>query len=405
MQERNTIDAIDTITATAARSAVLLLLLCLAACRQDDGDSAPEPKARISLFAATSTLTPAVPTEAQAPAMTTETLAMAMLPAAALAPAKAPATITDYSPLLIEDRNDAGSIALFFVSQDGTSEAPTRKNFFWSYNDVPNILLPSDAVTRWEPSDAIAEGNYNVYGFMPGTADLNASLTRAAVGQGATLSLTELPITSLQDVCVVVGVAREPDATKLILHDGSQSVSPGSYSFTAQEGDNTMYVLMHHLFARLTLKFSVGEQYDRLRTIKLRSVSMVMLHSTVDATVTLTTTAPYATASFTQTGSKTDLPIFSSDEGMELTTTAQEVNTFIAPMSSADDRYVTFRSTYDVYDKAGALVRKDCQSVNSWYLSPTLQPGDSYTITASVQPTYLYQLSDNDLDNLITLGN
>ncbi|MCR4918334.1 MAG: hypothetical protein K5928_00745 [Prevotella sp.] len=361
-----------TLAATAA-------LALLSACRQDD-TPAPAPKARVSLYASTQRLVP--DGAAHAPAVS---------------PRKAPATTADYTPLMV-DEQDAVAITLLFVSHDDPTEQ-TIKNFFWSSNNT------TPAVTLWEPAAAIDEGSYDVYGFMPAVAATACTLIPADADHGPRLTLNGLSAATPQDVCCVVGVAREPDNTKFILGTGSQDVEPGSYSFTAEEGNNTMYVLMHHLFARLTLSYSVSEAYSRLRTIRLRSVSVAMRHGTVNATITLPTATSALSATFEAAAGATaaEQTFFTGD--MELTTTPQVVSAFLAPMNTAEDRRLTLSSTYDVYDTKGALVRADCHATNTWSIAPTLTPGDSYAISAVVDPTYLYQLSGNDLDNLIALSN
>ena len=63
---------------------------------------------------------------------------------------------------------------------------------------------------------------------------------------------------------------------------------------------------------------------------------------------------------------------------------------------------VTLKTTYDVYDRKGNLVRKDCEVYNnltSLLSSITPQAGYKYTLNLVVKPTYLYHLSDGDIDN------
>jgi hypothetical protein len=57
-------------------------------------------------------------------------------------------------------------------------------------------------------------------------------------------------------------------------------------------------------------------------------------------------------------------------------------------------------TTYNVYDRKGNLIRKDCKAKNVLNL-PTggLTRGQKYTFNLTVNPTYLYVLSDPDLDN------
>ena len=62
-------------------------------------------------------------------------------------------------------------------------------------------------------------------------------------------------------------------------------------------------------------------------------------------------------------------------------------------------------STYDVYDTQGNKTRENCQATNTMVLKDLhteltyTQRGKRYTINMTIQPTYLYVLSDSDLNN------
>jgi hypothetical protein len=57
-------------------------------------------------------------------------------------------------------------------------------------------------------------------------------------------------------------------------------------------------------------------------------------------------------------------------------------------------------STYDVYDKKGNKIREDCKATNSLAsMLNGIQRGKKRPIKLTVNPTYLYVLSDPDLDN------
>jgi len=59
---------------------------------------------------------------------------------------------------------------------------------------------------------------------------------------------------------------------------------------------------------------------------------------------------------------------------------------------------LTLVSTYDVYDSQGNKIRKDCTATNQLpHLSANR--GQRVTFNLKVTPTYLYQLSEPDLDN------
>ena len=75
------------------------------------------------------------------------------------------------------------------------------------------------------------------------------------------------------------------------------------------------------------------------------------------------------------------------------------------------------KTTYDVYDKdtsvkpEGNLIRKDCVAENIINPNkvagfPSLRAGELFTVKLLIQPTFLYMLSEPDLDNpTITISN
>ena len=80
---------------------------------------------------------------------------------------------------------------------------------------------------------------------------------------------------------------------------------------------------------------------------------------------------------------------------------------FVPKVSS----YYPLESTYDVYDNNrttehpdGNLIRSQCVAVNKidilrLFNMATLNRGYVYTIKLKIEPTYLYMLSEPDLDN------
>ena len=78
------------------------------------------------------------------------------------------------------------------------------------------------------------------------------------------------------------------------------------------------------------------------------------------------------------------------------------VNAYFAPGLSSN---LTLVSTYDVYDSKDNLIRQNCTATNKL---PNLEAirGQRVLLNMTVNPTYLYVLSDPDLDNpTITIGN
>ena len=83
-------------------------------------------------------------------------------------------------------------------------------------------------------------------------------------------------------------------------------------------------------------------------------------------------------------------------EGKDLTTTAQE---FLACFCPSTASKFILETTYDVYDRKGNLIREGETASNTISLQYNLTSGQMHTVNITVQPTFLYMLSDPDLDN------
>ena len=62
-------------------------------------------------------------------------------------------------------------------------------------------------------------------------------------------------------------------------------------------------------------------------------------------------------------------------------------------------------SVYDVYDKNSNLIRKDCTAENTLKIKELFdgqtvtKRGNKYNVYMTILPTFLYMLSEPDLDN------
>jgi hypothetical protein len=74
-----------------------------------------------------------------------------------------------------------------------------------------------------------------------------------------------------------------------------------------------------------------------------------------------------------------------------------ELRGFSAPVASSK---LSIVCEYDVYDVKGNLVRQGCVAENSLNNKVTsLKRGEKSEVKITVKPTYLYVLSEPDLDN------
>ena len=153
---------------------------------------------------------------------------------------------------------------------------------------------------------------------------------------------------------------------------------------------------MDHLYASVKFSLKVSEEYAQLRTIKLKTMTLSVNQASVNAAVTLHNTegtSPITSVTYTlTTGDNCAAEIFNDAEGQALSsTTPIAVSACFVPIS-----------TYDVYDSKGNLIRANCKATNK---IPNLEAsrGQRVQLNMKVDPTYLYVMSDKDLDNLFTI--
>ena len=264
------------------------------------------------------------------------------------------------------------------------------------------VLLPEDYAapeeqlirydgSKWRAYFSVEKNkDYVVYGYLPKATGMSSTLTKSTA-DAATLTITGMKAITTDDICIITGV-KETEA----------GLKEGSFSWyqTVTNDDYYIYMLLNHLYASVKFSMKVDEEYAQLRTIKLKSMTLSTNKDRVDATISLThnTTGviPITNVAYTETGSSSEVVIFSDDKGTALSqTTATVINACFAPTRSSQ---LTLVSTYDVYDRYGNLVRANCTATNK---IPDLEAsrGQRVQLNLSVNPSYLYVLSDPDLDN------
>lgn len=288
----------------------------------------------------------------------------------------APSGFTEYAP------TTDFSVGLFMMS----SETPT-----------PSVQYIRRSNNTWHSSILVKSGvDYEIYGFMPRFEGMTLTISKA--DGTVTMTLPNIDAVSAHDVCVITGVS-----------DASASVTPveGSFAYRGRSDVNNINVLMDHLFAAVSFNFSVNENFNNLRKIKLKKLELQATKAKATATVTLTpnTTgaSPVTSVSHVTSGTEATATFFESEAGEQLPMPdIKNYLCYFAPTLSNGSN-LTLLSTYDVYDRTGTkLIRKGCTATNkvpNLYISW----GERVTVNLTVNPTYIYQLSDADLDNLFTI--
>ncbi len=239
---------------------------------------------------------------------------------------------------------------------------------------------------------------FTVYGYMPKTGEMNSTLT-SITDNGATLNITGIKPVTTDDICIITGVKDTDDGLK-----------EGQFSWSTPIEEVETYkisLLMDHLYAAALFRLKIDAEYAQLRTIKLKTMTLSTDNGSVNATITLTHNdtgaSPISGVVFAPSGSSEDFLVFNSDAGTALDKdTPVDINTCFAPTLSNN---LTMVTTYDVYDRNGKLIRQNCTATNKL---PNLDAtrGQKVQVNMTVNPTYLYVLSDPDLDNpTITIDN
>jgi len=243
--------------------------------------------------------------------------------------------------------------------------------------------------------------DYKIFGFMPAGAVATSSVEGTA-GTTPQLTLNGLDAVSDMDVCAITGVKSNNGYTDV--------VTPGMFDYKAElDGSGNLYgvhLLASHLYAAAELKFKVDAGYSKLRTIKLKKVKLKNTLGKVNGTVRFevgNSSTPITSVILTPAdGAPTvEKTLFDSEEGVTLktsTTTEATMTGYFAYIPSAVGG-LAIESVYDVYDTNGDKIREDCHAENrlSSHLSG-LERGKKKSLTITVNPTYLYQLTDHDPD-------
>ena len=284
--------------------------------------------------------------------------------------------------------------------------------------------------STWAPTNYIqvpGPGPYYLYGVYTPNAATCAITPSTDYATGAVLTISDLPalVKDGEDPCVVVGVqgVTDPNTT--------WNVTEGSFGYTGVKLNNkdNVHLLLDHLYASLSFSFTIDDEYAKLRTIKLKKLEIATPTTTYDKvklTVTVTGnstgSSPITSVTTEKEGSAaaTSVVLFdkteNSDEHYILTTSTPSEplsSACFAVFSSSTDKInsLKLKSTYDVYDRKGNKIVENRESVNALdvnalFGSTTPDRGIRQPVKLKVNPTYLYILSDPDLDNpTITISN
>lgn len=292
-------------------------------------------------------------------------------------------------------------IQAYFTNGAGT-DAKVQSSGIFSFHEETEGDTKKYSWTSTIPS--IQRGKYYVYGFMPAEDANNWTIApyQNDYSKGAVLTINGLSTVSPGDVCVVVGVKKANNMTQDIKNVG---IELGKFEFESEATDNESYayLLLDHIYSGLNFKFSVDPDYNELRTIKMKRIALTSKGgvATVNATVNVTPTTdgsnPLGAITFTTDKTGNSEPAALYDGERELGTTPEE---FLACIAPGMNTTFELETDYNVYDKKGNLIREVRALKNNVTIgADAMTAGQYHTVSVVVKPTYLYVLSEQDLEN------
>ncbi len=295
---------------------------------------------------------------------------------------------------------------LVFVTKE--KDSPTA-------SDVLSRIFYS-TTSGWQSNititDAGTDNHYLIYGFMPIDAE-NVSISPLSTNYnaGATMSIKGLKVLTQTDPCVIVGVGRQETSTSDV------TLKWGTFDFTFKTGTDVidyMSILLDHIYSRYHFQVKIDADYAQLRTIKITKMTLEALNDagtqtlgTVNATVNLQTNAtnsnPISSVTYNPNAGTRSVTLFeNTTTPLSLTTSYQDAGFCLAP---GDQRWFRLTTVYEVYNRDNKHIRTNT-ATNTFNTAnfkehkiTNMNPGLEHTIQIIVNPTYLYVLSDSDLDN------
>lgn len=289
-------------------------------------------------------------------------------------------------------------IKLFLVQQNNTSRTGVVKK-----NDSGDIIWDGDALLVKPGAD------YHIFGFLPSSLPTSSSVSVA--GNTATMTLNGLPTVTDQDFYVVTGVKK-----------GLQTVTQGAFAYHAPEDTDEDYqvsLLADHLYAAVEFRIHVDAEYNKLRTIKLKQLILKCKDkqkASVNAVITLTMNDAGTHPIVTNPESPNPAYTSVSADAERTVTFYEKTRADAVPLPvSVDDAIratgyfaegytsdLSIVSVYDVYDKVNnknELIGERSAENNLSALLAGVPRGRKKVVTMTIDPTYMYILSDNDLNN------
>ena len=282
-----------------------------------------------------------------------------------------------------ESSDNMGDIHVFLAATDGTYEGSFkyRNETGTHYWTAQNLKVKPGTRNFW------------LYGYMPSVEGITGQILNKRL-----LKLSGIQPISPHDICIVTGVK---------VYGSSVLPLRGTFEFEYKNSDyndvTVLNLLLEHMLGHVDFKFKIGSRYSQLRKIKVKSLTIkTTSKSSIAATINLpANTEDVVTVSYSATGDDQNYEttlLSTSADPIELTTSGVSVGSGInvAVGTGLSENFV-LESEYEVYDLKGNLLSTRTARNNLSGALPVM--GQKKEVVLTIEPTYLYQLSDDDLNN------
>jgi hypothetical protein len=271
------------------------------------------------------------------------------------------------------------------------------------YSDIRVFLTNGTTVTEglfkyagessWTTQLKLKSGKraYQLYGYMPDNTELVRSVS-VIDANNAKLHIKKMPPIAEQDFCIVTGVRQAVNA-----NDETAAVR-GTFSFDYNsQQENYINLFLDHLYSHIIFSMKVGDDYNAVRTIKIKSMKLQVADiSHYDVDVTLTKNVGISNVAHQGTTGTGTRELTMRDEELTLTTAYTTVcSGYVMPAATLFDK-LSLVIEYDIYDKKGSKIAERTATNSLARPLEELMRGEERTLQINIDPSYLYDLSQND---------
>ena len=236
-------------------------------------------------------------------------------------------------------------------------------------------------------------GTFRLYGFMPDDPSLTASLQNVNAA-GAEIILENVNPLTTNDYCVITGVRQVENETDMT------AATRGTFSFDYDSNhQNYINLFLDHLMSRLVFNMKISPTYDAVRTIKVKKMTLKLADiSSMSVTVTFSDNHGISAISYIPTGAAANSCIIENEEKTLTTSPAAICTGYMVPDNVFINK-LELETEFEVYNKKGNKIAERTAVNKLTEPLAELQRGEERTLLLTIDPSYLYVLSDPDLDN------